>query len=105
MKGKAIMFVTPDQAELLSNIEKLTNVEIHQQRYEDFKPGPEPRRVVENREKAEAQREAARKQKGRVVDSVPDKEQGVDATKFPGGIVPKALPKKRLGGRIRTRRS
>jgi len=105
MKGKAIMFVTPDQAELLSNIEKLTNVEIHQTRYEDFKPGPEPRRVVEEREKVEAQREASRKHKGRVVDSVPDEDQSVDATKFPGGIVPKALPKKRLGGRIRTRRS
>ncbi len=105
MKGKAIMFVTPDQADLLSNIEKLTNVEIHQERYDGFKPGPEPRRIVEEREKAEAQREAARKGKGRVVDSVPDKEQEVDATKFPGGIVPKALPKKRLGGRIRTRRS
>ena len=30
--------------------------------------------------------------------------QGGDDAKFPGGLVPKELPRKRMGGRLRTRR-
>ena len=103
--GKAIMFVTPDQSDLLENIEKLTNVEIVERRYEDFKPGPEPSDIVERRRKAEEAREAAKEQHSRVVDSLPDAAQTQDASKFPGGVVPTGMPKKRMGGRIRTRRS
>ncbi len=103
--GKAIMFVTPDQSDLLLNIEKLTNVEIVESRFDDFKPGPEPDNIVERRRQAEAAREAAKEQHSRVVDSLPDQAQSQDASKFPGGVIPTGLPKKRMGGRIRTRRS
>jgi ATP-dependent RNA helicase DeaD len=103
--GKAIMFVTPDQSDLLLNIEKLTNVEIVESRYDDFKPGPEPDNIAERRRQAEAAREAAKEQHSRVVDSLPDQAQSQDASKFPGGVIPTGLPKKRMGGRIRTRRS
>tara|TARA_Y100000589_G_scaffold321520_1_gene353015 strand:+ start:2214 stop:3563 length:1350 start_codon:yes stop_codon:yes gene_type:complete len=102
--GKAIMFVTPEQSELLMNIERLTNVEIPTRTFEDFKPGPEPERIQQDRRRAEAEREALRKANSRTVAEVPADTQGSDDAKFPGGLVPKQLPSKRMGGRLRTRR-
>lgn len=103
-KGRAIMFVTPEQSELLMNIERLTNVEIPTLTFDSFKPGPEPRGVQEDRKRLEEQREAQRKMHSRTVDELPADEQKGNDAKFPGGLVPKELPKKRLGGRLRTRR-
>ena len=36
--------------------------------------------------------------------NLPDNQQSKDESSFPGGIVPKQMPNKRLGGRVRTRR-
>jgi hypothetical protein len=36
--------------------------------------------------------------------AAPSAREAVDETKFPGGIVPAALPARRLGGRLRSRR-
>ncbi|MDG2201653.1 MAG: DEAD/DEAH box helicase [Phycisphaerales bacterium] len=102
--GKAIMFVTPEQSELLMGIERLTNVEIPTRVFDDFKPGPEPDRIQQDRARLEKEREAMRKANSRTIDELPAETLGDDPSKFPGGLVPKELPKKRMGGRLRTRR-
>ena len=102
--GIGWMFVTSEQGELLTQIEALTNVEIPIKEYLDFIPGPEPRAVREHKVK-EAQRiEDSRQGKSRTVVDVPSEQDGKDDASFPGGIVPKSLPNKRMGGRVRTRR-
>ena len=104
-KGKAIAFVTPEQGELLDKVEQLTNVEVPEIEYPDFKVGPEPDKVRQAREKSDAAISQTRETKSRSKVVAPDKESGADTSKFPGGIVPVAAPKKRMGGRLRTRRS
>lgn len=104
-KGKAIAFVTPEQGELLDKVEQLTNVEVPETEYPDFKPGPEPEKVRKAREQTDAAINQQRETKSRSKVVAPDKESSSDTSKFPGGIVPVAAPKKRMGGRLRTRRS
>ncbi len=98
------MFVTPEQGPLLTQIEALTNVEIPIKEYPDFKPGPEPRVVRERRQKEEQRIETSREGKSRTKVDVPSEKEGEDTSSFPGGIVPKGLPNKRMGGRVRTRK-
>ena len=102
--GTALMFVTPEQGHMLTGIEALTNVEIPERQYPKFKPSPEPR-IVRERKKAEEQRiEAARQGKSRSKLDVPTDQASKDESSFPGGVVPKGLPSKRMGGRVRTRK-
>lgn len=102
--GFAWSFATPEQGHLLSSIERLTNVEIPLNEYEDFEPGPLPAAVIAKRELDE-QREAERTtDNSRVRSAPPAPEEAKDASKFPGGKVPAALPARRMGGRVRTRR-
>lgn len=102
--GIAWMLVTPEQGQLLTQIETLTNVEIPLKEYPDFKPGPEPTEVAKRRSADEKRVEEARKDKSRTKLNVPSEQEGKDEQSFPGGIVPKGLPSNRMGGRIRTRR-
>jgi ATP-dependent RNA helicase DeaD len=102
--GIAWSFVTPEQGYLLSEIEKLTNVEIPLHEYPDFKPGPVPRDVADQIQQKEAQREAARLKGSRTRPKTPVEKDKADPTQFPGGIVPKGMPQRRLGGRVPTRR-
>jgi len=103
--GEAWSFVAPEQGGLLTAIEQLTNVEVEKLEYPDFKPGPPPPDVVE-RERLAAQRaDDLRVQRNRAQLAPPAKEDAKDSERFPGGIVPSALPPKRMGGRIRSRRS
>jgi superfamily II DNA/RNA helicase len=100
--GVAWSFVTSEQGAMLTAIEKLTNVEIPSMEYEDFKPSPPPdargaRPSRDNKEEGAAHTPVPR--------HLPTDADAKDATKFPGGIVPTAIPKRRMGGRIRTRRS
>ncbi|MHC5023532.1 MAG: DEAD/DEAH box helicase [Planctomycetota bacterium] len=101
--GVAWSFVTPDQGGLLSDIERLTNVEIPEQKYPDFQPGPEPPDVIARRESDEKREEAKREEFSRVP-VAPPVEAEVDESKFPGGAVPVAMPGKRMGGRLRIKR-
>ncbi|NNF43793.1 MAG: DEAD/DEAH box helicase [Phycisphaerales bacterium] len=102
--GIAWSFVTPDQGNLLTNIEKLTNVEIELADYPDFEPGPVPKAVQMERER-KAELDATRLvTHSRVATEPPPEKDAVDPTKFPGGKVPTAMPKRRMGGRVRTRR-
>ena len=103
--GRAVAFVTPEQGELLNKVEQLINVEVVQTEYPEFEPGPEPTKVREAREKDAAATDKHREKKSRSKTALPDEQSSQDAAKFPGGVVPVAVPKKRMGGRLRTRRS
>ncbi len=102
--GIAWMFVTPEQGQLLTQIEALTNVEIPIKEYPDFKPGPEPKVVKERRAEEERRIEDSRQGKSRTKVDLPSEKEGKDDASFPGGIVPKGLPSKRMGGKVRTRK-
>jgi superfamily II DNA/RNA helicase len=102
--GIAWAFVTPDQGELLTGIEMLTNVEIPSAEYADFAPGPVPASVAAEREKAAARSAALREELSRKPMTPPGPEAEKDTSKFPGGLVPASLPPKRMGGKMRTRR-
>ena len=102
--GEAWSFATPEQGQLLQAIERVTNVQIPHQKYEDFKPGPVPPDIIARREQAEQRQEDLRAEYSRTAKAPPSADDAADRTKFPGGIVPTALPSRRLGGRLRTRR-
>jgi ATP-dependent RNA helicase DeaD len=107
--GVAWSFVCPDQGDLLSAIEQLANVEIPRKEYPDFKPGQVPIEVQQRREAEVRKKEDLAKQRSRHEMVLPDpvavKDSAKSAEMFPGGLVPVALPEKRLGGRLRSGRS
>ncbi|MFT3686848.1 MAG: DEAD/DEAH box helicase [Phycisphaerales bacterium] len=112
-EGVAYSFVTPEDGDLLTQIEQLINAEIPRLYYPEFKPSdrqggsggpggpnggpgsapppPPPPPQAVNRLVAT------------VNPLMPDK-QDVDTSKFPGGIVPTKLPPNRMGGRMKTSR-
>jgi len=102
--GVAWMFVTPEQGPLLTQIERLTNVEIPIKEYPNFEPGPVPQRVASQQREEEQRIATTREEKNPSKLDLPDKQKSKDEASFPGGVVPKQLPNKRLGGRVRTRR-
>ncbi len=102
--GVAWMFVTPEQGQLLTQIETLTNVEIPIKEYPKFKPGPIPDKISKQQQAEEKRIADARIEKNPSKLDLPDKQKSKDESSFPGGVVPKQLPNKRLGGRVRTRR-
>ncbi|MDP7028667.1 MAG: DEAD/DEAH box helicase [Phycisphaerales bacterium] len=102
--GQAIMFVEPEQGSLLDGVERLTNVEIAEVIHDEFEPGPVPRKVRDKRAELDREREQNRKNLGRTITEAPNEDVAQDPDRFPGGIVPKSLPKKRMGGRVRGRR-
>ena len=103
--GVAWTFVQPDQGDLLSGIEMLANIEIPQKQYPDFTPGPVPSDVASYREAEKRRREESAAAKSRLsASAAPPAPKAADPNAFPGGIVPSALPMKRLGGVVRTRR-
>ena len=102
--GEAWSFTTPEQGQLLTAIERLTNVQIPHENYRDFEPGPVPPDIIARREQAEQRQEDLRAEHGRTTQVPPSAVEAADETKFPGGLVPTALPGRRLGGRLRTRR-
>ena len=103
--GVAWTFVSPDQGELLTNVEMLANVEIPKSEYDDFKPGPVPSDVAAMREHEAKRKEDAQTARNRSAGpEIPVAAAAVDTSMFPDGIVPAALPGRRLGGRVRTSR-
>lgn len=51
--GVAWSFVTPEQGDLLTAVEKLANIHIPEKKYPGFEPGPVPQRVREERQREE----------------------------------------------------
>jgi ATP-dependent RNA helicase DeaD len=104
--GIAWTFVQPDQGDLLSAVEMLANIEIPQKVYPDFTPGPVPSDVASYREAEKRRREELAQARSRLSASTtpPSPTKAADPNAFPGGVVPTALPMKRLGGVVRTRR-
>lgn len=108
--GVAWALVTPEQGDLLTQIEHLINTEIPKLDYPDFKPGPVPREIVATRE-LDAKRVAVAQTFNRFADPAQKKldaaaktPAAVDPNKFPGGIVPTRLPPKRMQGKVKTAR-
>ena len=107
--GVAWALVTPDQGPLLTEIEMLINAEIPKLDYPDFKPGPVPQDVLESRvldaKRVELAKSFNRYAAANVAPAPISKTAAVDASRFPGGIVPSMLPPKRMMGRVKTARS
>jgi superfamily II DNA/RNA helicase len=103
-KGVAWSFVTPDEGGLLTAVEMLTNVQIEQLDCDDFEPGPVPQAIMDQRERDAQRGEAMRQDRARTVAAPPVGKKATDDKAFPGGVVPKELPAKRMGGRLRSRR-
>lgn len=101
--GIAWAFVTPEQGDLLTAIEMLTNVEIPLEDYSDFTPGPVPREIAARTEMQAARQAEVRSKKQQGL-TPPSKSEIRDEQRFPGGIVPVALPSKRMRGRVKRRR-
>ena len=102
--GTAWSFVTPEEGGRLDTIEQLTNAQISLKEYPDFKPGTPPSDIRESRARADEVKEQRAQDQSRLSTSVPTHHDAVDNAKFPGGIVPTAVPNRRLGGRLKTRR-
>lgn len=106
-RGVAWSFVTPEQGQLLTEIEKLAGAMIEKLDYPDFQPGPIPQDIRADRD-AETRRgsKPARTLESRVVGAIDTSGYSEDELKamFPDGNIPKNLPKKGLGGKFRTRR-
>ncbi len=102
--GEAWSFATPEQGAMLTTIEQVAGVEIPREIYNDFKPGPIPAEVTAKRESTQRRQEELRIEHSRVPLAPPPKSEMKDESKFPGGLIPAALPSRRLGGRLRTRR-
>jgi len=103
-QGTAWSFVTPDQGKLLTEIEKLANVEIPHKEYPDFTPGPVPQDISKERKKDEQRLEKARKSSRYTPPNAWDATNKPNEHLFPGGITPTNPPQRTLGGKIPRRR-
>ena len=107
-RGVAWAFVTPEQGQLLTEIEKLTGVLIEKLDLPpDFKPGPVPADVQAERERGTR---AASSGDGPALAerALPPAVEGLSEEElrqmFPDGKVPRSLPRRTLGSRLRSRR-
>ena len=105
-QGVAWSFVTPDQGQLLTEIEKLTGVLIEQLDYPDFNPGPLPQGVREQRERDAIRRGDAPADPSQRAEPVAAQQlpKGELERMFPGGVLPKNLPARSLGSKLRSKR-
>lgn len=104
-RGVAWSFATSSDGRVLTEIEKLTGVLIEQMHYPDFKPGPIPQDIAQDREMAASKptdpNEAMRlRAMPKPAESLAEDELSL---KFPGGKIPKSLPRRTLGSRLRGR--
>ena len=103
-RGVAWSFVTPDEGQRLTDVEKLAGAYIEHLEYPDFKPGPVPKDVLEEREREGKKLEKATSQSSRVATA--DLQQMSDEQRnklFPGGVVPSGALRKSLGRRFKRR--
>lgn len=105
-RGVAWSFVSPDQGQMLSDIEKLVGVLIEQKDYPDFKPGPVPKDIQEERDGLKKVMEGKSTTADRVVKPDHD-ESGMSEAElkamFPDGKIPKSMPKRGIRAKFRRR--
>lgn len=103
-QGVAWSFVTPDQGQMLTEIEKLTGVLIEKLDFPDFVPGPVPRDVAEDRQRQAEQRASvttpADRQLTVATDALTEEQVRI---MFPNGVVPTQAPRRGIGGKFRRR--
>jgi ATP-dependent RNA helicase DeaD len=106
-RGTAWTFVTAQEGDLLTAVEKLANIEIPILNYPTFSPSPMPERMRRRKEEDEKKAsDASPPPPSRNLAAAPAKiDLSKDAARFPGGIVPSKMPPKMMGGRVRTSRS
>ncbi len=106
-RGTAWSFVTPEQGQLLTSIEKLTGVLIEQMEYPDFKPGRVPDDIREQRDREQARR--TKPKAGAAERATPAGHEEISKEQleqmFPGGVIPQSAPRSTLGSKFRTKRS
>lgn len=102
LEGIAWSFVTPEEGKALTAIERLINKEIPRKHYDDFKSGPVPATVQAERDRAAELSERVTRERSRTAPPPPPSK--VDEQRFPGGLVPVTMPKRRMHGRVRGRR-
>ncbi len=109
-KGIAWSYVTPEQGQLLTEIEKLTGVLIEKLDYPDFKPGPVPEDIAVERQREADRRGGEPLSPGERLAKRAAPAEYADLSEeelkkmFPSGRVPKSPPKRTLGSRLRSKR-
>ena len=78
-------------------VEQLTNVHIPSSKPDDFEPGPIPESVLRRREEEAQRLKDAEKNKRTRGLELPDESKAADSNAFPGGVVPKSMPGRRMG--------
>lgn len=108
-RGNAWSLVTSDQGELLSQIEKLSGVLVEKMDVPEFRPGPLPRDVADQRSREEKleKRDANELLKNKLLpprsaDTLSEEDR---QRMFPGGVVPQQAPTRPVMRKYRTRRS
>ena len=101
-RGVAWSFVTPEEGQMLTEIEKLAGAYIEHMEYPDFEPGPIPRDVREERDKQAKRLDKATSPSSRVASSDVEEMSEEERNRlFPGGVVPQGPPRKSLGRKFR----
>jgi len=108
-EGVAFSIVTPEQGRLLTDIEKLINAEVYPFEPEGFEFRDRPANWKDEPKPNQAVVEGVEERKSRydnsgVMSDVQKLTDDEKASKFPGGVVPKKMPRRQLGGRVRTGR-
>lgn len=106
-RGSAWTFVTPEQGQMLTEVEKMAGAEITKMDYPAFKPGPIPRGVIEERatgiKRRDKPRDIADRTAAGVVDPMAGYTEAELKAMFPDGKIPKTLPPKNLGAKFKRR--
>jgi ATP-dependent RNA helicase DeaD len=107
-EGHAWSLVTPEQGSLLTQIELLINAEIPLKEYPEFEEGEKPEGWRPEAKPGQyiVRGVPTKESKNRFASDEPPAEKLSEselAAKFPGGVVPKKAPPKRLRGKVRTR--
>ncbi|MEM1109270.1 MAG: DEAD/DEAH box helicase [Planctomycetota bacterium] len=106
-RGHAWTFVTPEQGQMLTDVEKMAGAEITKMDFPDFKPGPVPKDVQEERRTGVKRRDKPRDVADREVAGGFDASAGYSEAElkamFPDGKIPKNLPPKGLGSKFKRR--
>ncbi|MEM7576534.1 MAG: DEAD/DEAH box helicase [Planctomycetota bacterium] len=105
-RGTAWTFVTPEQGQLLTEVEKLSGAMIEHMPYPAFKPGPVPSDIRDDRARQRRKPDAPMKASDRAVGVSNDFGGYTEAelkAMFPDGNIPTSLPPKNLSAKFRRR--